>query len=560
MNDMGTGLSIGAATKGWGRTLQLVALLALVFVLLMPSLRAGFIWDDFHQIVDSPTVGDPENIPTYFTHNVIQSAGGEGRGAPGVDLYRPLFMTSLTAVYAIDGADPFWFHLAVLVAHLLVCALLWALAVRWLGSPLAAALGVLFFACHPVTAEAYLWASAISEPMAAAGLLGAVLLLDHGCREKDGGWAAAVLAGFVLFAGLLSKEAVLMALPAASLYLWRPRGVRLRHLAPLWIAAACFLVLRAWALGGLQAGGAGGGQRLDALRNYPVLLIDGLRAMLGMLPVGIRHLSWEYDHVTWGLSLAAAAVCLVILGVALALRTKTPLLLLAALVTGLMLAPIALVSTIPGWGGFGRYLYVPLAFLTLALGEMGLTAQRWLRAHRPRLRLAVPLLVAAVLLVEQVGLRRALWTYANQENLARSAIEIYPDGPDGYEWLGNVYVERGDLAAALRCFRAATERGPELYRPRHNLAAALLYTGHPEEALQQLAIAESLHGTTSDGSVIAVTAMMELGRWDEAATRLLHALEKAPDDPALRALARRFATEHPRPDELPPGLTGRPPS
>jgi tetratricopeptide (TPR) repeat protein len=258
--------------------------------------------------------------------------------------------------------------------------------------------------------------------------------------------------------------------------------------------------------------------------------------------------------VTWGLSLAAAACCLLILGVALTLRARTPLFLLAALVTGLMLAPIALVSTIPGWGGFGRYLYVPLAFLILALGEMALASQRWLLANRPRVRLAIPILVAAVLLVEQVGLRRALWAYSSQETLARSAIEIFPDGPDGYEWLGNVYVERGDLSAALRCFRQATERGPELYRPRHNLAAALLYTGHPKEALEQLAIAESRHGTTSDGSVIAVTAMMELGRWHEAATRLLDALEKDPEDPALHALARRLVAEHPRPEELPPRL------
>ncbi len=557
---MGNRLSAMVAALSGSTTLQLSLLLALIVMLLIPSLHAGFIWDDFRQIVDSPTVGDLANIPDYFTHNLIQSAGGVGRGAPGVDLYRPLLMTSLTAVYAINGADPFWFHLAVLAAHLLVCGLLWGLAMRWLGSPIAAACGVLFFACHPVTAEAYLWASAISEPLATAGLLGAVLLLDHDARRPGGGgWAWATVAGAVLLAGLLAKEAVLMALPAVSLYLWRQRGVGLRFLVPAWLAAAFFLVLRASALGGLQASGADGGQRLAALRNYPVLLLDGLRAMLGMLPVGIRHLSWEYDHVTWGASLAAAAFCVLILGVALVLRSTTPLVFLAALVGGLMLAPIALVSTIPGWGGFGRYLYVPLAFLILALGQMGLAAQRWIASRRPRLRLATPVLIAAVLLVEQVGLRRALWAYSSQENLALSAIEIFPDGPDGYEWLGNVYIERGELEAAKRCFHQATERGPELYRPRHNLAAALLYTGHPAEALAQLAIAESIHGTTSDGSVIAVTALMELGRWDEATARLLDALDRDPGNPALRALARRLAAEHPRPEELPRQLTGRPP-
>jgi len=553
MEGMGKRLSAIVTTVTGSEWLQIALLLALIFVLLMPSLRAGFIWDDFSQIVESPTIGDPSLIPFYFTHNVVQSAGGEGRGAPGVDLYRPLFMVSLTAIHTVNGPDPFWFHLGVLAAHLLVCGLLWALALRWLGSHIAAALAVLFFACHPVTAEAYLWSSAISEPLAAAGLLAATLLLDRGCREGPGGmqgWLAAVAAGAVLLAGLLSKEAVLLALPAASLFLVAVRGVRARYLAPSWLAAGVFLVMRALALGGLQAGGADGEQRLQALRNYPVLVIDGLRAMLGMLPIGIRHLSWEYDAVGWGLSLAAATLCALFLCIAVALRRTTPLLLQAVLVTGLMLAPIALVSTIPGWGGFGRYLYLPLAFTTLALAEVGCGLQQWINRNRPQLRLAIPLLIAAVLVIEQVGLRQALWVYSSQENLARSAIEIFPDGPDGYEWLGNVYLERDDLPSALRCYRQATERGPELYRPRHNLAAALLYTGRPEEALEQLAIAEKRHGTTIDGSIIVVTALMQLGQWDEAADRLLDALEEAPNDPALRGLAARLLAEHPRPETL----------
>jgi len=529
--------------------IQAALLLVLIAVLLSPALKADFLWDDLNQIVESPTIADLSNIPFYFTHNVVQSAGSEGRGAVGVDTYRPLFMVALAAIYSINGPDSFWFHLALLAAHLVVCLLLWTLAIRWLDSRPAAAVAVLFFALHPVTSEAYLWASALPEPLAAAGLLAAVLILDRGCKEQQTGarsWSAATAAGLVFFAGLLAKEVVLMALPALSLFLVLVRRVRVRFLAPVWIAAAVFLTLRSLALSGLQATGADGGQRLEALKVYPVLILDGLRAMLTMTPVGIRHLSWEYASVGWGASLAAAAVCAVLFAGAVALRRTAPLLLTAGLTTGMMLAPIALVATVPGWGGFGRYLYVPLAFTALAIAQSAMMLLR----RQPRLRWAIALMVAAVLVVETIGLHHALRVYSSQESLARAAIEIFPDGPDGWEWLGNVFLERGELEAALECYKDATERGPELYRPRHNYAAALLYTGKPAAALEQLSILETFHSLPADATNVAVIALIDLGRWDEAAGRLVEGLDRDPDDPSLAESAARMLAEHPRPEEL----------
>jgi tetratricopeptide (TPR) repeat protein len=533
--------------------LQLLLLLAVVGLLLSPSLRAEFLWDDFKQIVDSPTIGDLGLIPFYFTHNVVQSAGGEGRGADGVDTYRPLFMVALATVYQINGADPFWFHVAILGAHLLVCVLLWVLAVRWLESSTAAGVAVFFFAIHPVTAEAFLWPSALPEPLSAAGLLGAALILDrHAGQSRVGGspWIAAIAAGVVFLAALFAKEVVLTALPAIGLFLVVVRGVRARYLVPAVVAGILFILARMAALAGLQATGADTAQRLTALKIWPVLILDALRAMLTMQPVGIRHLSWEYASLSWLHGATAGTMCLALLAAAVLLRRKMPLALAAALTTGSMLAPIALIATVPGWGGFGRYLYVPLAITCLALAELATWAGRWLVSNKPRLVWAVPAIVATALIVELVGLQRALWVYRNQENLARAAIEVFPDGPDGWEWLGNVYIDRGELEEARECYRQATIRGPELFRPRHNLAGALLYTGRPAEALEQLEILDSLHPPTAPGSVVAVIALMELGRWDGAAQRLVESLDRDPDYVPLAESAARLLAEHPRPDEL----------
>lgn len=535
-------LRTALGARAW---LQAVLLTVVVLAILSPSLGAGFVWDDLQQIVTSPTISDPSAPARYFTLNVVESYGSEGRGADGVDTYRPLFFITLWLVHHINGADAFWFHLAVLAAHLGVCLLLWTAARRWLKSNLAAACVFLAFALHPVTAEAFLWASAISEPLAAAGLLGAVLILDRWCGENRTNMVAATMAGLVMLLGLLAKEAVVTALPVVSLFLWRVRRVRLGALLGPWIAVVVFLALRVHALSGLQATGSGTGQRLEALRNLPVLVLDALRAMFTLWPVGIRHLYWDYRDLSWGASVGAAAIVLVLALLAWRLGGRLPLTPTAFGVTICMMVPVALIATVPGWGGFGRYLYLPWGFTALAAAEIGRRLSRRLDERAPRLSWAVAAVVVVFLSVEVLGLRHALVVYSSQENLARASVELAPHAPDGWEWLGNHYVEVDDPANAVRCYSEALAIAPELYRPRHNLAATLLHLGRPAEALEHERIAEAGHGFTANGDVVTVSALMELGRWNEAAERLLIGLDEAPDEPQLRSLQTRLLAEHP---------------
>jgi len=525
--------------------LQATLLVALAFAALSPSLGAGFVWDDLQQIVDSPTIADPAAPAHYFSLNVVQSYGSEGRGAEGVDTYRPLFFVALWLVHKIHGADPFWFHLAVLVAHLGTSLLVWTAARRWVESDLAAAVAFVAFALHPVTAEAYLWASAISEPMAAAGLLGSVLILDRWCGGRRGGAIGAGAAGLVLLLGLLAKEVVLTALPAVSLYLLLVRGVRVRSMLGQWVAVVAFLGLRVHALSGLQATGSGMDQRVAAIVNLPVLVVDALRAMLTMWPVGIRHLYWDYREVSATASFAAAAAVFALAVLTWKARRRLPLSLTALAVIVCMMAPIALISTVPGWGGFGRYLYLPWGFTVLAAAE---ACRRLFAAADPRalrLRWAAATVVGVFLAVELVGTGRALEVYRSQENLARASIELAPYAPDGWEWLGNHYVEVGDLPNAARCYGEAVGIDPTIYRPRHNLAAALLHLGRPEEALEHEIAVRRIHGVTTDGTFVAVTALMELGRWQEAGAWLLDGLDQDPASPELRRLLHHLLDDRP---------------
>ncbi|MEE4272566.1 MAG: hypothetical protein V2I67_12880 [Thermoanaerobaculales bacterium] len=523
--------------------LQAAVLIAAALALLWPALGAGFIWDDIRQIQDSPSIADPDAPLRYFSLNVVESWGSEGRGGEGVDTYRPLFFVALWAIHRVTGPDPFWFHLAVVAAHLTVCLLLWIAARRWLGSDLAAAGVFAAVAIHPVTAEATLWASALSEPMSVAGLLGGTLILDRWCRAGARNPAAVVAAGATVLLGLLSKEAVLTALPVVSLYLWRARGVRISALAGPWAAAVVFLALRIHALGGLQATGGGTSQRLDAVRNLPVLILDGLRALLTLQPVGVRHLYWDYRSVSWAMSLLAVSLVLA-LGVLVWLtRRRTPLVPTAFGVLVCMLVPIALITTAPGWSGFGRYLYLPWGFIALAFAAGSLQ----LRERYPRVRPATLAVVVVFLALELIGLRHAFAVYHSQESLARASVELQPHAPDGWEWLGNHYVAVDDLPNAARCYSEAVAIAPTVYRPRHNLATALLHLGRPAEALEHETAIERIHGTTADGAAVAAAASLDLGRRDEAGEWLTRGLQLEPDNPRLLALHARW-TEESAPD------------
>jgi tetratricopeptide (TPR) repeat protein len=209
-------------------------------------------------------------------------------------------------------------------------------------------------------------------------------------------------------------------------------------------------------------------------------------------------------------------------------------------VTVCSLAPVALVATIPGWGGFGRYLYLPWGISLLALAEIAVWLRPALAARRLWLRWAPTALAVIFIGLELVGFGHALAVYHSQESLAHAAIEIQPDAPDGWEWLGNHFVAAGDPVAAARCYGEAVAVAPELYRPRHNLAAAMLALGRPGEALEHERIATSGHGVTPEGAVVAASACLELGRVQEAGRWLEEGLAVAPTDRRLLELRQRW--------------------
>jgi hypothetical protein len=534
----------------------------LVLAVLSPSLQAGFLWDDARTVLNESVMSDPGLIPGFFAADIKAGLSETDGITEGFDLYRPMFLTALVGGWALfGGPSTVGFHALCLLFHLITTLLVFGLARRWLppGGPLAA-LAALAFGLHPVTAEGYLFVSALAEPMAAAGLLAAVWMLDVvAVRESNGDpRRAALLAGAfaALLFGLFSKESPLLLLPVVSVWLV-VRGLRPVHLIPSWIAAAIFLAMRAAAVGGLAATGNDGAQRIASLQRLPLLLLDGLRASLTMTPRGLRHLGYEWAEVTVSTSILCGVVVLAVTAGAWAVRRRAPLVTLFIFALGSALLPVAMVTTVPDWGGFGRYLYAPWAFGSMALVGGLAAALTELDKGRPgvakKAAIGFVIVYGALMLI---GVREAVHDWSSAEALAESGIRHAPQVGVHHAWLADVRLEQGRLDEAEALYRVALDRSPDYDPAWIHLAATQRAAGRCPAALRTIQQKEARNGPGPRSTLIQVLCLIDVGRHDDAGSRLLWALARAPRHSNFLRLQEEMLRLHPSPETYREWLKG----
>lgn len=281
------------------------------------------------------------------------------------NFFRPTSHLYFAALYALFGRSELAFHLGNLLLHALCVTLLVALARRLAGTAVALLCGAAFLLA-PLYADAAVWVSSITEPVAAAAALLALLCWLRFWERPRGGWAD-YLGGVVALAlALGSKESAVslfVVLVWLHLGLWlqgrapRPRRALLLYLPPLALQLAYlafqyqiqqqnYLVANrtfTFGLHGLWAVAFSLGRLL--YHTAPLYLAAGLGAILGWHRPALRP------------TLVAGG------------------LLLLALVT--LMAPTSMFG---GAGLSSRYLYLPT--MAAALGAALLAAPLWHGAER----------------------------------------------------------------------------------------------------------------------------------------------------------------------------------
>ncbi len=122
------------------------------------ALFCEFVWDDISHLnyFQLNLKSFTDLFQFFFTTNVV--------GQPFY--YRPLMLVSFGIDYLVFKSVPFGYHLTSLILHLLNVILVFKIAERLLKNQIAAFIGAVIFAIHPVQAEAVTWISARADTLA----------------------------------------------------------------------------------------------------------------------------------------------------------------------------------------------------------------------------------------------------------------------------------------------------------------------------------------------------------------------------------------------------------
>jgi len=533
----------------------MAALAAFTVVLWGGSLRNGFVYDDLVNVLGNRWIADWRRLGRAFTEH---AAGFDPRYR--TSFYRPLMHVLYAAVHAVAGLRPWAYHALNVALHtaavLLVVALTRDLLDRLDGPerhPWAPLLAGLVFSVHPVHTEPVLWVAGVTDLSFTVFGLAALLAYVRG---------RAVLSGALLLLSLLCKETGAAVFGLMVLLAWSgglPRAWR--RLVPGLAALGLYAAMRWNALGAV----APSAQEHARPAAELVLTALGLVARyVGLLvaPVRLSVLHSVPPHQ----GLAALAGLAVLAGAgALALRwRRRPLPLLALGTVVLPLLPVLYVPAIEsGQSVLGeRYLYLPV--LGVAWGLAWALEEARHRLEHP----AMPLALATVLVVAcsaAVMARTRVWR--DSLSLWADAVAKAPGSAAAHENLCFALYTAGRMEEALSACARALVLDPARLDARINHATALLALGRAEEARRELegldvpqalvqrglacmmlgrhgeALASYSRALTLDPSSAEAhndlgVALVRLGRPAEALPHLERAVALRPDHPEYRANLR----------------------
>jgi tetratricopeptide (TPR) repeat protein len=517
-----------------------------------PALFGGFIWLDHAHIGEGLAlagVGKPDSV--------LDWVGLFTQGFAGTGFYRPLMSLSLSLDAALGGS-PLLYHAVTLGWHSVAAALVVVLGETLGLSRTASLVAGLLFAVHPLGSVVAGAIAFRSESMALATLL--LLLIAHVRRRP-------LIAASSLLAGALTKETALVLGPLFVIA-WELSKPEPAHregadsATPHSTTRASRAALLGWEAAALLVAGL-----LRALYAPPwrasmadISFVDGLGTRLAALAKSGTALLLLSDrtvsdafwvtplHSPSALAGAVLAACLI----ALAYQRRGVSLFLALS----LLPSLQLVPTMRFWSP--HYLYVPLAFVALLLGEL-LDDIASPETERPRSWRTL-----AVWLSPALALSAAISCYdafrlQSDERLWSREVELHPECREAQFQLAEVARTRGDFDGAVRHYERAIaapggvlsyvdlkaayanlgvthleQRRPreaaaafqlalpystddlERRRLRHNLATAALMSGDAEAAARQLEDEAERKDALPESLLIRARALTLLGRSGDA--------------------------------------------
>jgi len=198
--------SKSAKRPDWLFAAQAAVIVVGTFIVYLPALRAGFVWDDDLLVVKNPLLQ---------TWSGLGEIWGFGRTAD----YFPLTNTFFWVQWHLFGNQPLGYHIVNIVLQIADSLLVWLVLSR-LRIP-GAWLAALLFAIHPVHVSSVVWISELKNVLSMFWALLSVLLFFAYVDTRPTGSLTAYFLSIVSFLlALLSKTQVVFLPIALVLLLW----------------------------------------------------------------------------------------------------------------------------------------------------------------------------------------------------------------------------------------------------------------------------------------------------------------------------------------------------
>lgn len=444
----------------------------------LPSLDADWVWDDHVLIVNNVSAIDQfDDAIANFSTPVVDSER--------VGYYRPVLIASFVMDYAMSGLDPRGFHRTNLVIHALNTALLFVLLYLLIGNRLAASLGALVFAWHPMQAQAVSLLLGRNDLLLATPMISAMLLWRVGANWE--GWRRVVSwTGLsLLFAmALWTKETgiVLPLMLVAMDVMVAPTRWRLvRHRWPVLVIMGCVAAVYLMVRQGIFGAIADTGDYSD-LAWY-----DRIRLAVAVFGYYVQHAA-----LPWGLAPTPFRQALVdVGGNDFLLAALFSLGFAAALFFAYRRARIVALGL--AWFGLGVCLVLGFAPMKLFILEhrtyvaligvsLAVTAGVASFSGSRKGRIVLMAMLAVVLLGTGVATRARVPDFGSEMSLWTACSLNAPEAPKCRENLGLQLAKERRWTSAVANFERSLCLNPRSGLAHFRLGAALIEVGRTSEA------------------------------------------------------------------------------
>jgi hypothetical protein len=468
--------------------LPVVLIIVVVFLVYLPTLNCGFVWDDDMNITDNLNFRGLSASHLYWMFTTFHDGN-----------YHALCWMTFGFDFVMWGLNPTGYHLTNLVLHILNTVLFYYLIVMFLlkahisssesrlsGIHISAFIGALFFSIHPLRVESVAWISTRGDVLCAFFYIMAVIAyLKRAQKEDDDDrrkWFVISLAFFIL--SLLSRAwgitfpVVILILDAYPLrrFVWKGRFSSAHKMLLIEKIPYALLALGAGILAFLAKRGSMLVVTEYGILNRIVQAAYGLSFYISktLFPVGLSPLysleknfnPMDLKYILCGFLIFGVTAGLVVM------RHQRPWAITSWFCYAVIVSPLLGFAQTGPQIAADRYTYIsclPFGILVgagiyrlwIARQNSALPSAGWHAAVTGSL---VCLALLSFLSLYQVRIwkdRGVFWS---------RVIQLYPDNPIAYNDRGNFYKEQGNMVRALEDYKIAIQLKPDFAKAFYNRA------------------------------------------------------------------------------------------